>query len=998
MRLSLTLLVALVLTPDARAEVRRFRFPERGAPYVAVEILKDNLVHYEFAARTDGADPLKGIATSPMVGKRDFPGPSAFSQPAANVLETPELRVTVQGLCLHAVDLKRARDVARVCAHDLGKDMKRVEVDPKGARNVYGVGNFFRVSESADGDWSNSEWRAVGYGNFRGDFWGASPSQSQFPIAYGLGRGFENFALFVDSVYGMSWKFEDARWTASSYGDQVRGYLISGADMKALRRTYMEIVGRPQIAPRSTFGLWVSRFGYESWGELYDDLNSLRSHGFPVDGFGMDVQWFGGDFGGSDRMGGLTFDDSRAWKHGDGSKRPFENSKSVVKELREKHGVSLMLIEESYVDQRLKDGTWKKVLDQYGGPAATCFFARTGDKGCDPVILSNWENGKRVPMWWGIGSMLDWTNDAAGLWWHKEKRHKLALQGLNAHWTDLSEPEGGLFDPGAFYHGVVPGKNRHGDIHNIYALKWLESIDRGYREPGLQRELASALDLPAGPRHFAMSRGGAPGLQRYGAGMWSGDICRNMQSFRGHLNTQMHMALAGVDYYNSDVGGFTNALNGAGMHDPGYDVNELYTQWFASSALGELPLRPHGWAKWADKQSFAPDKKGHADSNRANLIQRYEMHPYVYSLAHIAHWVGDPIFPPLVYWFQDDPNLRQNGHTKMIGPSLVYSVVAGYGQTETRAYLPAGDWYEYHTNEVFPSRGEETPELPAYRDRMGKRGLFTLPVFARAGAIVPKMIVDGDTLNVSGKRREGAKRDDLVVRVFQGPKPTSFPLFEDDGESLAYESGAFRRTTISHEPVEGGVKVTIAAPEGKQYAGSPDRRAVRVELVVKDAEGTDVTVDDARLERCGSRAEYDRAGGSCWTSGGPNLVLAKVAPDDVRRPKTFVLSIAPVKPRASAHFVCDNGVTREGQAIFVYGSDPKLGSWDPKRAVRLEATRYPRWTGVVSGLEPGVKIEWKCLRMAETGPAGGVDVQAGLNSSIRTPASGYAGTSRGRLP
>src|SRR5206468_655457 len=132
--------------------------------------------------------------------------------------------------------------------------------------------------------------------------------------------------------------------------------------------------------------------------------------------------------------------------------------------------------------------------------------------------------------------------------------------------------------------------------------------------------------------------------------------------------------------------------------------------------------------------------------------------------------------------------------------------------------------------------GEETPAMPAYRERMAKRGLFTLPLFARAGAIVPKMRVDSQTMNVSGKRRDGSKAQDLVVRVYQGPRATSFPLFEDDGESLAYERGAYRRTTIAQEPVDGGVKVTVGVPEGNDYAGMPARRAIRVELVMKEAQ------------------------------------------------------------------------------------------------------------------------------------------------------------------
>ena len=42
------------------------------------------------------------------------------------------------------------------------------------------------------------------------------------------------------------------------------------------------------------FGLWVSEDGYDQWEELDSKLKTLRDPQFPLDGFVLDLEWFGG--------------------------------------------------------------------------------------------------------------------------------------------------------------------------------------------------------------------------------------------------------------------------------------------------------------------------------------------------------------------------------------------------------------------------------------------------------------------------------------------------------------------------------------------------------------------------------------------------------------------------------------------------------------------------------------------------------------------------------
>ncbi|MFY1635787.1 carbohydrate-binding module family 20 domain-containing protein [Solwaraspora sp. WMMB335] len=72
-----------------------------------------------------------------------------------------------------------------------------------------------------------------------------------------------------------------------------------------------------------------------------------------------------------------------------------------------------------------------------------------------------------------------------------------------------------------------------------------------------------------------------------------------------------------------------------------------------------------------------------------------------------------------------------------------------------------------------------------------------------------------------------------------------------------------------------------------------------------------------------------------------------------------------------------------GQNVFVVGSVPALGSWDPAGAVALSATDYPIWKGTIE-LSVGERFEYKFLKKA---PDGTVTWEAGGNRSYTPTAA-----------
>ena len=61
------------------------------------------------------------------------------------------------------------------------------------------------------------------------------------------------------------------------------------------------------------------------------------------------------------------------------------------------------------------------------------------------------------------------------------------------------------------------------------------------------------------------------------------------------------------------------------------------------------------------------------------------------------------------------------------------------------------------------------------------------PLFAREGTIVPLATVDEKTMNAAGKRVNGTRDETVTLRVYPNEAGSSLTLYEDDGETVAYQ-------------------------------------------------------------------------------------------------------------------------------------------------------------------------------------------------------------------
>ncbi len=808
--------------------------------YLSIEILDDDLVHVELGTG-QGPATTQPLASSPMVAEHAYGGPTKL-EVSGNRITTAELVLDADVYGCLAITRIGGPRLTRICPKDLALAWKGLSIDPAALRNAYGLGQYFRRLGSADGDWvSHGRFRTDGdFGNHFRDFYGGANPQLQFPVLYAVGDGDTDVGLFLDNVYKQDWDFQsDSWWQVRMYGDQVRYYVMSGPSVLDLRRDYMELVGKAPVPPKKAFGLWLSEFGFDDWAEIDGKLAALRDAHMPIDGMMLDLQWFGGTWENSPDtpMGGLAWDTSAF-------PDPVGHIQSYAQQ-----GVGIIAIEESYVG--------------HNKPAFSQLRSREG-------FAHSCTNGSALEQWNWMGqvAMIDWSRTGAAAWWHDNLRHpNLVAAGVMGHWTDLGEPE--RYDGGACYAGVDFDKYHHADIHNLYNLLWHRSIWDGYVRHDTRR------------RPFLLARAGTSGIQRYGAAMWSGDIASRLDVLATHQNAAMHMSLAGIDYYGSDVGGFwRRALPG--------DTNvtaanakserELYTQWFANSAWFDIPLRPHtfncGFTWFPDAgcpYEVSPARIGSVESNRANLQQRYELIPYYYSVAHEAYETGSPVIAPLVTYFQRDAQVRQMGHERMVGPSLLVGIVASHGEGWRRVYLPTGRWVNYHTGEYVD--GGWTGDLPVWRD-----GVLRLPTFARAGAILPMMWVDDQTRDAFGNRRDGTVRDELVVKVFASPDATTFRLREDDGTDVDFYDGngrphyRIRTTDLAQQLAGTTLTFTVGASQG-DYGGAPAVRNTELRLVTDRRHAAAVTVNGQAVPRLDSEAAVRQIGRGFFDRGDGSILV-----------------------------------------------------------------------------------------------------------------------------
>lgn len=339
---------------------------------------------------------------------------------------------------------------------------------------------------------------------------------------------------------------------------------------------------------------------------------------------------------------------------------------------------------------------------------------------------------------------------ARSLYW-KQVKSALLDKGVDAWWLDASEPE----VPMDKFRAVETRLGPAAEVLNGFPLLHTQGVYQGQRAS------------KAGSRVFILTRSAFAGQQRNAAAVWSGDINGDWPTFRRQVSSGLNFCMSGLPYWCTDIGGFFSRPN----TDP--DYQELFVRWFEWGAFNPI-FRVHGTG--TDKE---PWRWGVA--NERILVKydklRYRLLPYIYSLAWKVNHDGYTMMRGLPMDFRDDPKVYAIDDEFMFGPSLLVAPVTTAGATSRSVYLPRGLWYDFWTGK--PVQGGRTVKVRA--------PLQTLPIFVRAGAVIPV----GPVVEYAA-HQQGAP---LQVWVYPGANG-AFTLYDDAGDGYAYEHGAFTTTEL----------------------------------------------------------------------------------------------------------------------------------------------------------------------------------------------------------
>jgi alpha-glucosidase len=394
-------------------------------------------------------------------------------------------------------------------------------------------------------------------------------------------------------------------------------------------------------------------------------------------------------------------------------------------------------------------------------------------------------------VWPGDTLFPDFTKPETREWWGALNAEHVR-SGLAGIWNDMNEPATGNIKPGAMR--FTDGKFEHEKFHNQYALLMAMGTVDGLKE--VMPEL----------RTFVLSRAGSAGIQRYAAN-WMGDNFARWDHLWVSIPMGAGLGLSGQSFVGADIGGFAEDTNA-----------ELFARWIQYGALTPF-ARNHSVINTIDQYAWSFGAEV-LDIAREALKLRYRLFPYIYSAFVKNNLTGEPIQRPLIFDYQDDPNVRNLDTEYLFGRDLLVAPVLEAGLEAREVYLPSGEWFDFHTDELITAGDGSANDGETIVVELSSENI---PVFVRAGAIVPMW----------AEAPKSAREHYPNVLELHAYVPTGDGTFrsflqEDDGLTFGANAGAFIRTELTLTRT--GNALTIAgASTGAGFAAFA-RNTLRVVL------------------------------------------------------------------------------------------------------------------------------------------------------------------------
>ena len=465
----------------------------------------------------------------------------------------------------------------------------------------------------------------------------------------------------------------ETHWEAACCKDM--DYWITVADApKGLLQNYTAVTGRAPMMPEDVMGFWQCKLRYRTQDEVLTVARRYKELGIKLDVIVIDFfHWT--------VQGDWKFDE-----------KYWPDPKAMVDEL---HGMGIKVMVSVWpsVDRRSEN------------------FAEMAELG---LLMRTERGAMQTYDFQGDCVQIDPTNPETREYvWQKCKEHYYDL-GIDYFWLDNSEPDLTRYDFDNFRYHIGPALM----CSNIYPQWYSRAFDAPMKALGRQP--------------VNLLRSGWAGSQKYGNVLWSGDVPSTWESLRDQLQAGLNMGLAGIPWWNTDIGGFMEG----NVNDP--DFRELLIRWY-EWAVFQPVMRLHG-----DREPFTipplDDRDfggGYLHTGQDNEMWSYgeevyailrkhyalrkSLKPYLRKIFSEAHENGSPLMRAMFCEFPDDPVCWELTDQYMFGSDYLVAPILSPKTFQRKVYLPAGKWRDLHTGEVLEGNEVLTAQAPLER----------IPVFVR---------------------------------------------------------------------------------------------------------------------------------------------------------------------------------------------------------------------------------------------------------------------------
>ena len=584
-------------------------------------------------------------------------------------------------------------------------------------------------------------------------------------------------------------------------------YFIAGKNFDEVISGYRTLTGKASLYPKWALGFWQSRERYKTQDEIVSTLAEFRKRQIPIDNIVQDWNYWP-----EDQWGSHQFEASR-----------YPNPQQMLDDVHQMHG-------------RFMISVWPKFY------VNTDNYKELDAKGW----MYNQSPTDDIHDWVGPGYKNGFYDaydpEARKMFWRQmdenlyTKYNKKGVAGVDAWWMDASEPNVRDCTP-MWYRKALCGPTALGtstEYFNAYSTVNADAIYNGQRSvwKGKANE----------PRVFLLTRSGFAGEQRFSTATWSGDIGTRWEDMRAQMTAGLNYSMSGIPFWGMDQGGFCvekryeeaqRLFDRTGQENEDLkEWRELQTRWNQFGAF--IPLfRSHGQWPLREIWNIAPDNHPAYKSFVYYDRLRYQLMPYLYSLAGWAHFKDYTLMRALVMDFNGDSEVENVGNQWMLGPALMACPVGYYKARNRSVYFPAQTgWYNLYSGEKIidsdPTAAANSSLFTLHSSLSSRRLVVDapyeqIPVFVREGAIIPF----GPEMQWSDE-----KAPELINLYVYAGQNGEFQLYEDEGTNYNYEKGKYATIDITYD--DASSTVTFGARKGN-FPGMLKQRRFNVVLVNKDA-------------------------------------------------------------------------------------------------------------------------------------------------------------------